>query len=88
MQETKTHSEQPQQPERRHRLLRLGRVRQILSERESVSVSWCRVIENLQLKDLIMEKARYSEDKAVREQALLALQKLMIQNWQNLWAMM
>ena len=36
----------------------------------------------MQLKDVIMEKARYSEDKAVREQALLALQKLMIQNKQ------
>jgi hypothetical protein len=40
------------------------------------------VIETLQIKDLIMEKARFSDDKAVREQALLALQKIMIQNWQ------
>jgi hypothetical protein len=31
-----------------------------------------------------MEKARYSQNKLVREQALLALQKLMIQNWQNI----
>lgn len=29
-----------------------------------------------------MERARYSEDKSVREQALMALQKIMIQNWQ------
>ena len=43
-----------------------------------------RIVESLQLKDLIMEKARYSEDKSVREQALLALQKLMIQNWQSI----
>mgnify|MGYP006354745513 CR=1 FL=1 len=44
------------------------------------------VIESLQIKELIMEKARYSQDKSVREQALLALQKLMIQNWQNIWS--
>lgn len=40
------------------------------------------VIESLSIKDIIMEKARYSEDKSVREQALMALQKVMIQNWQ------
>jgi hypothetical protein len=40
------------------------------------------VIETLQIKDIIMEKARYSDDKSVKEQALLALQKIMIQNWQ------
>lgn len=42
------------------------------------------VIEDLHIKELIMEKARYSQDKSVREQALLALQKLMIQNWQSI----
>ena len=40
------------------------------------------VIESLQIKEIIMEKARYSDDKSVREQALMALQKIMIQNWQ------
>lgn len=45
-----------------------------------------RVIESLQIKDIIMERARYSEDKSVREQALLALQKIMIQNWQAIWS--
>ena len=44
------------------------------------------MVESLQLKELIMEKARYSDDKKVREQALLALQKIMIQNWQNIWS--
>jgi len=43
-----------------------------------------KIIESFHIKDLIMEKARYSDDKQVREQALLALQKIMIQNWQNL----
>lgn len=31
-----------------------------------------------------MDKARYSSEKTVREQALLALQKIMIQNWQSI----
>ena len=46
--------------------------------------SYFRVLESLHIKELIMEKARYSSEKSVREQALLALQKLMIQNWQNI----
>lgn len=51
---------------------------------ESNVFNYFSVIEDLHIKELIMEKARYSQDKSVREQALLALQKLMIQNWQSI----
>lgn len=54
---------------------------------ESNVFNYFSVIEDLHIKELIMEKARYSQDKSVREQALLALQKLMIQNWQSIWCL-
>ena len=40
------------------------------------------MIESMAIKDVIMERASYRENKSVREQALLALQKIMIQKWQ------
>ena len=40
------------------------------------------IIDSLKVKETIMEKAKRSEDKSIREQALLSLQKIMIQNWQ------
>ncbi len=43
-----------------------------------------RILESLNVKDTIMDKAKYSESKIVREQALLSLQKIMIQNWQSI----
>ena len=70
---------------RRSCMLRSWRILQILPKRPRVHHSLFSVIESLHIKDIIMEKARYSEDKSVREQALMALQKVMIQNWQAIW---
>lgn len=82
MQKAKILAEQQEGPKRCDCLLRSRIILSLLSSRQGVPHGLFRVIESLQIKDIIMEKARFSEDKSVREQALLALQKIMIQNWQ------